>query len=247
MSTPADRLVSRTDVVVVGGGVVGLAAALALARRGSGVALLERSSLSTARGSSAGTARIFSPAAYPDESYLEMALKALPRWREVESASGQQLLWRTGALTRGAFAGRQMPALQDAGVEAEFVSSADAIRRFGVHVSDQSPLLYQPDSGIIRADRAMAALRRLATAAGVESHQHEPVRSITEQADSLELQTDRGRWHCSSAIVAAGPWSGDLLAGRRDQAHAQRLAAIGRLLRSRRPPGPPGRADGVRW
>lgn len=212
MSTPVERAVARTDVVVIGGGVVGLAAALALGRRDSRVALLERSSLSAVRGSSAGTARIFSPAAYPDESYLEMALNALSRWREIEAASGEQLLWRTGALTRGAFAEREMPDLLRAGVEAEFVSSADAMRRFGVHVSGASRLLHQPDAGIIRADRARSALRRMAVAAGVELHQHQPVRSIVEQADSLEVETDRGRWLCSAAIVAAGPWSGDLLA-----------------------------------
>src|SRR5256885_2047979 len=78
----------RADVVVIGGGVVGGAAALALARRGSRVTLLERFGLKTARGSSAGTARIYAPAAYPDESYLEMGLVALRRWREFEHASG---------------------------------------------------------------------------------------------------------------------------------------------------------------
>jgi sarcosine oxidase len=213
MSTPADRPVARTDVIVIGGGVVGLAAALALGRRGCGVVLLERSSLPAAGGSSAGTARIFCPAAYPDESYLELALSALRGWREVEAAGGHQLLWSTGALTRGGFAQRELPALLRAGVEAELVSGADASGRFGVHVSDTSPLLHQPDAGIIRADRATKALAQLAAAAGVELHQHERVRSIVEQADSLEVETERRRWRCASAIVAAGPWSAELVAG----------------------------------
>lgn len=198
---------------MIGGGVVGAAATLAVARRGRRVALLERSSLSVAHGSSAGRARIFAPAAYPDESYLEMGLRALERWREIEERSGAVLLRSTGALSRGEFAVRQMPALQDAGVDAELLSPREAMRRFAVWVPDEAPLLHQPDAGVIRADRARSVLLRMAGAAGAELYQGELVRSIAEREDAVELDTDASRWRCSSAIVAAGPWSSDLLAG----------------------------------
>jgi 2-octaprenyl-3-methyl-6-methoxy-1,4-benzoquinol hydroxylase len=54
---------NRVDVLVIGGGVVGAAAALAAARGGQRVALVEAGSPATARGSSKGTARIYAPAA----------------------------------------------------------------------------------------------------------------------------------------------------------------------------------------
>jgi sarcosine oxidase len=202
----------HVDVLVIGGGVVGAAAACAVARRGPRVVLLERSSLAVAHGSSAGGARIFAPAAYPDEAYLDMGLRALERWREIEQRSGEMLLRRTAALSRGQFAEREMPALQGAGVEAEFLSPGEAARRFGVVVPDETPLLCQPDAGVIRADRARNVLLRMARSAGAELHQGERVRSIAQRDDAVELETDAGRWRCSSAIVAAGPWSGDLLA-----------------------------------
>jgi sarcosine oxidase len=202
----------RADVVVIGGGVVGAAAALALARRGTRVTLLERFGLAAARGSSAGTARIYDPAAYPDESYLEMGLLALDRWREIERASGEPLLQRTGALSHGRFAEQELAALEAAGVAAELVSGEETLTNFGVRVAGDAPLLLQPDAGVIRADRARAALLRMAAAAGAELYEGARVHSIAERGEAVEIETDSGPRRCAAAIVAAGPWSGELLA-----------------------------------
>ena len=200
------------DVLVIGGGVVGAATALALTRRELSVALVERSRLARAEGSSRGTARIFTPAAYPDESYLEMGLRALERWREIEHESGERLLVQNGALSLGAFAEEEMPALQEVGVEAELLTAEQAMESFGVSVPADTPILFQPDAGIICADRARKVLLRLAAAAGAELGEREQVLSIVPGRDSVEVETDRERWSCSSVVVAAGPWSGVLLA-----------------------------------
>ena len=197
---------------MIGGGVVGAAAALAAARRGGRVALVEAGSLADARGSSKGTARIYAPAAYPDESYLELGLRALERWSELEAEAGEALLQPTGALSRGDFAEREMPALREAGVAAEFLSPAAALERFGVVLPDDAPLLHQPDAGVIHANRARRVLLRIAESAGAELHGDERVRGMEERGDHLAVETTRRDWLCSAAIVAAGPWSGDLLA-----------------------------------
>ena len=203
---------NRVDVLVIGGGIVGAAAALAAARRGQRVALVEAGSLATARGSSKGTARIYAPAAYPDETYLELGVRALERWSELEAEAGETLLQRTGALSRGDFAEREMPALREAGVAADFLSPAAAHDRFGVDLPDDAPLLHQPGAGVIHADRARRALLRIAAAAGAELHGDERVRGMEEHGDHLVVETTHRDWLCSAAIVAAGPWSGDLLA-----------------------------------
>lgn len=199
------------DVVVIGGGVVGGAAALAVARRGVRVVLLERSSPGAAAGSSKGVARIYCPAAYPGDPYLEMGLRALERWHAIESQIGEQLLWPTGALTVGEFALHQLPSLREAGVEAELLAPEQVGERFDIRLRDDRPLLYQPDAGVIRAERALAALLRLAREAGGRVWAEE-VSAIGEHDEWLEVETNRGRWRCSAAIVAAGPWTRQLLA-----------------------------------
>ena len=127
-----DRTEREVDVLVIGGGVVGAAAALEAATRGARVALLERDSLGAPRGGSKGSARIYAPAAYPDETYLEMGLRAEERWRELESRIGERILFSTGVLSTGRFAERQLPLLRAAGVEAELLEPA---RPSGVSVS----------------------------------------------------------------------------------------------------------------
>ena len=122
----------EADVVVIGGGIVGAATTLALARRGAAVALVEREAAGPAMGSSKGDARIFCPAPYPDESYLELGLRALERWRAIESQAGRELLVRTGALTTEPFAERAAAALRLAGQPAELLDADEVRRRFGV-------------------------------------------------------------------------------------------------------------------
>jgi sarcosine oxidase len=213
LSAAGDQKSREVDVLVIGGGIVGAAAALEAAVAGARVALLERDSLAAARGSSKGTARIYVPAAYPDEEYLEMGLRAARRWREIEAQAGEQLLWPTGVLSIGSFAERQLPLLRAAGERAELLDPAEAARRFGIRLADDRPLLHQPDAGVIRADRALAAVLRLASAAGAEVWEEQMVGSIEAQGDEVVVRTEHGSWRAQAALVAAGPWSGKLLAG----------------------------------
>lgn len=207
-----EQIKREVDVLVIGAGVVGAAAALAAARRGRRVALLEAGPIATARGSSAGRTRIFSPAAYPDESYLDMGLRALASWRELERVSGQSLLRPTGALTMGAFAEHELSALREAGVEAELLSASQVLDRFAIAVAEDRPVVHQPDAGVIHADRARSVLLGLAEAAGAQLFERESVRTLDEQAGCVIVDTARHRWRCGCAIVAAGPWSRELLA-----------------------------------
>jgi sarcosine oxidase len=115
-------------------------------------------------------------------------------------------------LSHGRFPERQLPALEAAGVAAELVFGEEALTNFGVRAAGGGPLVHQPDAGVIRADRARAALLRMAAAAGAELREGVRVRSIAERGEAVEIETDSGRRRFAAAIVAAGPWSGKLLA-----------------------------------
>lgn len=197
--------------MVIGGGIVGAATALALARRGGSVALVERDAPGPAQGSSKGGARIFCPAPYPDESYLELGLRALEGWRAIESQAGRELLVRTGALTTGRFAERAAGALRAAGEPAQLLDADDARRQFGVDTDGRSAL-HQAEAGVIHAARAHEAMLRLAAEAGAAVHHGEPVIAIEPDATGVTVTTRRVRCRCETAVVAAGPWSRALLA-----------------------------------
>lgn len=211
MATPRPQ--TESDLLVVGGGVVGVAAALDAARRGLSVDLLERGPLVPASGSSKGTARIIVPAAYPDESYLERGLAALALWRRIEAEIGRDLLVETGAISVGPFAADESPALKKAGLDAELITSQGARRDLGIELDDERPILFQPHAGIMLADQAHRALVELAGAQGARLHAGEHVLALREHGGRVEVESERRRWRSAAVIVAAGPWSRALVAG----------------------------------
>ena len=90
------------DVIVVGLGGMGSAAAYHLARRGQRVLGLERFTPAHDRGSSHGRSRVIRQAYFEDPAYVPLVLRAYELWREAERASGADLLLITGALMIGA-------------------------------------------------------------------------------------------------------------------------------------------------
>lgn len=198
------------DVVVVGAGVIGLAAARALARRGRGVVVLDRFEAGHARGSSHGTSRIFR-LAYADRRYVRLALEALPLWRELERESGVELLRTVGALDVGPGLEPFARALRAEGVEAELLAPEEARARFPAFALEGSGGLYQPDGGVLFADRALEALRAGAAARGAELRDEVAVTAVDAAADGVVVETATDEIRGRAALVAAGAWAPELL------------------------------------
>src|SRR5215831_20585545 len=88
------------DVIVLGLGVMGSAAAYHLARDGRRVLALEQFELDHKLGSSYGESRIIRYA-YDHPTYVELAKHTFPMLHELERASGRRLLFTTGGFDFG--------------------------------------------------------------------------------------------------------------------------------------------------
>jgi choline dehydrogenase-like flavoprotein len=82
---------------VVGAGIMGAAAARALARNGYDVTLYEQFEIGHTRGSSHGRSRIVR-LAYPDLEFVELAKESFAGWRELEREAGVDLLELNGLI-----------------------------------------------------------------------------------------------------------------------------------------------------
>ena len=198
------------DVVVVGGGVTGVAALRALARAGHDAVLLEQFALGHDRGSSHGASRIFR-IAYPDPNFVRLAQQARWGWRKLESECGEELISHTGSLDIGETALDVAAALTQCGVPYEILDGRAAATRWPISFDLDEPAVFQPDGGALRADRAIAALLDGAVAAGGKLVEHTAVNGLRNEIDGVAVETSAGELTARTAVVAAGAWSRELL------------------------------------
>lgn len=202
---------TRVDVVVIGGGVVGSAAAWRIATRGRTVALLEQFEPGHRRGASHGSSRIYRQA-YDGEFYTSLAASALPLWRHLEEITESELLTLTGAVDHGLRA-TVLPrarVLDSLGIDFELLEPFEAEKRWpGIRFD--TVVVHHPGAGRLHADRSVAALQHAAALAGADVRFGVAVRELRRVADGIEVVTDSAVVRAGHVVVAAGAWSRRLL------------------------------------
>jgi monomeric sarcosine oxidase len=203
----------RADVIIVGAGLAGSAAARVVAGRGRSVVLVEAFQPGHRRGSSHGSARIFRRA-YPDPLYVELTGQAQVLWRQLAAEAGEELVTATGAVDYGpALPEKMYQIMTGFGVSAELMAAEAAAERWPGMSFGRDQVLFHPDGGVIDPERAMAAMRGIATASGAQIYYGSPVLRIEADGSGATVHTADRSWHAPVIIVAAGPWLEPLLGG----------------------------------
>jgi len=206
---------ARADLIVVGAGLAGAAAARSAAARGASVVVLEQFAPGHKSGSSHGSARIFRRA-YPDPLYVRLTGQAGEEWRALEAAAGETLLTMTGEIDFGA---AREPAglhavLTGCGVPAELLPAEEASRRWPqFDFTGTGPVLFHQNAGVLDPDRAIAAMLRLATASGADVRFGTRVTGLAADGDGAVVRADEDSFTAPAVVVAAGAWIAPLLDG----------------------------------
>jgi glycine oxidase len=249
-SMTAPGLPDSFDVVVVGGGVIGLSCAWRLTERGLGVALVDPDPGHGASWAAAGMLAPTTEASYGEESLLRLGLAGAARWpsyaAELAAASGCD----PGLREQGT-----LVVAHDAGDKAELDRFADYGARLGLRLQSMSgqecrrlePML-APDvrGGLLAADSS--AHNRLTVAALIAACEQSGVRMLATTVEQIETTGTAANLRVSGVrladgqplrsehvVVAAGAWS-PLLAGLPEDAVPAVRPVRGTVLRLMTPP-----------
>jgi sarcosine oxidase len=207
-------VVTRVDVVIVGGGAMGSAAAWQVAQRGKSVVLLEQFGAGHAKGASHGATRNFNTG-YGEPDYIRLVQEARTLWDELAEATGTTLLDLVGLVNHGWVEPlrRVRDVHEQFGIASEFLSPGEAASRWS-GIRFRSDVLFVPEAGRVRAADALTALRTAAESHGASFVYNTPVRGIDVQGDdAVAVRTDDTEYLARRVIVTAGAWSTTLLRG----------------------------------
>lgn len=195
--------------LVLGGGVMGLSAARALAGQGWRVTVLDQDPVPNPRGGSHDQHRLIRHAYGAEAGYTAMAEAAFAAWETLWAEAGERLYVETGVLAMaeatGGWLAESRATCRAAGLALADVAPAALPGRFPMLASDGlADAFLMPRGGVLLAERILHALRARCVALGVAFRQ-EQVR---------EIDPERGRAGTQGAdllVVAAGPWLRRLL------------------------------------
>lgn len=207
------------DVIVIGAGSMGSAAAYHLARDGRRVLLVEQFQVGHTRGSSHGGSRIIRYTHdQVDHARLMPATFAL--WQQLEEESGERLLQLTGGLYLGAadnaFVAACRTALEALNFPYRLLDHQELGRTYPQFRLPAGWIgLYQEQTGILAASRAVQVMVREAVRHGAELREKTRVQSVTPAGTgvTVHLAGPQGDEvvQAEQAILAAGPWASTFL------------------------------------
>ena len=210
------------EAVIVGGGIVGLSSAVALAERGVDVALYEQGSLgsgSTARAAGGIRSQFTTPV------NVELSLESKAVWNDFEAAFDVDIEYRKIGylfLARSDQTAEQfhenVRMQRDLGAETEFLSPAEATDRCpGLDPEPFVAATYNGDDGVADPNLAVQGYARRAREFDVDLRPNTPVTGVLrdgEAVSGVEVEDDGEpvRHEADAVVNAAGAWSARLAA-----------------------------------
>jgi sarcosine oxidase len=215
--------VNRFDVIVLGLGAAGSATLYQLARRGAKVLGIDRFSPPHVHGSTHGDTRVTRLAIGEGAHYTPLAQRSHQIWRELEAATGTELLTECGGLIMSsgseeksfhgaAFFPTTVEAARRRNIPHELLDAEQIRRRFPQFAIDDTTRGYfEPSAGFVRPEACIRAELAQAKDNGAGIRLDEPVQKIEQLGNTVRVTTAQGRYTADRLVVAAGPWLTQLL------------------------------------
>jgi sarcosine oxidase len=204
------------DVIVVGLGAMGSAAACHLARSGLNVLGLDRFQPPHEMGSSHGQTRIIREAYFEHPIYVPLVQRAYELWADLAKQTKEQLFLKTGGLmigppkgvvVRGAHHSAEVHEL-----EYEYLSARDIRARFpALRPAATMAGIWEPRAGILFPERCVQAHLTAAKRAGATLKFDEQVLCWEPAGDGVRIRTAQAEYRAGRLVLSAGSWIAKLV------------------------------------
>ena len=216
------KTVNSPDVIIAGGGIIGVSIALELRERGVQVLVLDRAE----PGQEASSAAAGMLAAFDPETpaalcpLAQESARIFPDYvRKLESLSGMQVDLRSQG-TIALFDGSSVPAAPAVGTYHKL--SADELRRIEPAVAIQGYSAFLVEESSVDPVLLMRAALKAAFAMGIDVRGGTEVTAIRAHGGRIEVTAGQGRLSAAKAINCRGAWSGAPVRPRKGQMLAVR-------------------------
>jgi sarcosine oxidase len=207
------------DLIVIGGGVMGLFTAYQASRYGARVAVLERGRIGDPATASFGRTRSYRRD-YLDAGYARLADEAVRLWVDFEGDTGCAALVRCGCMNIAAAAvtpdldttyGHRSAALLDAvGMPMEEIDRAGIARRFPYLRADRA-YLDDAAAGLVDVGAATTALLGALARRGVTVQEGVTVTGVESTDSGVRVVSGNGTIRGRALVVTAGHGTNDVL------------------------------------
>lgn len=211
----------KHEIVIIGGGIFGLTAALALRARGHGVMALDQGPAPHPLAASTDISKVVRIEYGADEAYTALAERAREGWLRWNQMWGEPLYHEEGLLVLsrgpmapGSFAYDSYQMLQKRGHALERLDAATIARRYPAWNAElYSDGYFNPKGGYAESGRVVAALAEWAQAEGVAVRGEQPVEGLLEENGRVRgVRLANGEQiRARQVVVAAGAWTPLLL------------------------------------
>ncbi|MET7937397.1 N-methyl-L-tryptophan oxidase [Streptomyces sp. NPDC005322] len=207
------------DVIVLGLGGMGSAAAHHLAARGVRVLGLEKFGPVHNRGSSHGGSRVTRQSYFEDPAYVPLLLRSYELYERLERDTGREVATLCGGVMIGrpgsrTVAGSVLSARQW-DLPHELLDAKEVRRRFPTLTpAEDEVALYEARAGLVRPENTVAAHVQLATQGGADLHFEEPATrwEALPGGAGVRVHTPENTYTAGHLVICPGAWAPGLLA-----------------------------------
>jgi glycine/D-amino acid oxidase-like deaminating enzyme len=205
-------LPGSADVVIIGGGIIGVSTALFLAERGVKVVLCEKGDLGGEQSSrNWGWVRVMGR----DRREIPLAMEALKIWDTLDARVGGETGFRRSGIlyiseTEQDVANRDawLALAKPHGVDSRQLTADETRERMAGTAIRYKGALYTPSDGRAEPQKAVPAIAAGARRAGAHIVTGCAVRGVEKSAGRVSaVVTEKGRIEASTVVLAGGAWS----------------------------------------